>query len=81
MDVKAIDDDAQQKLQGLLRQMRVDRGVTQAELARKLGVPQSVVSKYESGERRLDILELREVCKALGLGLADFVRRLEKEVA
>ena len=80
LTVKGIADKAQEKLQGLLRDIRADAGVTQAELASRLGVPQSVISKYESGERRLDILELRQVCKALGLGLADLVRRLEKEV-
>jgi len=78
--VKAIDDGAQQKLQGLLREIRADAEITQAKLAARLGVPQSVVSKYESGERRLDVLELRQVCRALGVSLADFVRRLEKDI-
>ncbi len=64
----------------MLRQIRTDAGFTQAELAERLGVPQSFVSKYESGERRLDILELKEVCQALGSSLLDFVRRLEKEI-
>jgi hypothetical protein len=36
------------------------------------------VSKYESGVRRLDILELREVCKATGLTVQDFIERLER---
>jgi transcriptional regulator with XRE-family HTH domain len=48
------------------------------ELASRLGVPQSFVSKYESGERRLDVLELRLVCQAVGVSLQEFVRRLEK---
>ena len=78
--VNGISDQAQGKLQGLLRQIRVDAEVTQAELASRLGVPQSVVSKYESGERRLDILELRQVCDSLGLSLGDFAKRLEKAV-
>jgi transcriptional regulator with XRE-family HTH domain len=43
-----------------------------------LGQPQSFVSKYESGERRLDVLELRQVCAVVGVSLADFVRRLER---
>jgi ribosome-binding protein aMBF1 (putative translation factor) len=77
--VKDIADDEYKKLQSLLRAVRTEAGVTQLELAAKLGVPQSVVSKYESGERRLDIVELRLVCHALGLPLVDFVRRLEKE--
>jgi transcriptional regulator with XRE-family HTH domain len=61
----------------LLRQMRLDAGLRQADLARKLRQPQSFVSKYESGERRIDILELREICSALGVSLTEFVRRLE----
>ena len=50
------------------------------ELASRLGVPQSFVSKYESGERRLDVLELRLVCQAVGVTLQEFVRRLEKGI-
>jgi transcriptional regulator with XRE-family HTH domain len=59
--------------------MRLDAGLRQADLARKLRQPQSFVSKYESGERRIDVLELREVCKALGISLTEFMRRLENE--
>lgn len=62
----------------LLRQARSDKGLTQTDLARRLGRPQNFVSLYERGVRRLDILELREVCKALSVSLATFVRRLEK---
>lgn len=60
-----------------LRRARLEAGLSQAELARRLRRPQSFVSKYESGERRLDVLELREVCLALGQSLSTFVRRLE----
>jgi len=45
-----------------------------------LNVPQSLVSKYESGERRLDILEVREVCQALEVPFPEFAKRLEKEL-
>ena len=45
-----------------------------------MGVPQSLVSKIEVGERRLDLLELRAVCQALGLSLGEFVARLEKRL-
>lgn len=61
----------------LVRQMRVDAGLRQADLAKKLGEPQSFVSRYESGERRLDVLELRQICTVLGVSLADFIKRLE----
>jgi transcriptional regulator with XRE-family HTH domain len=61
----------------LVRQMRLDAGLRQADLAERLRKPQSFVSRYESGERRLDVLELWQVCAVLGVSLAEFVRRLE----
>jgi len=69
---------AQEQLQSLLRQIRTEAGLTQTDVAQRLGQPQSFVSKYESGVRRLDILELREVCAVIGVTLADFVRRLDQ---
>lgn len=68
----------QKALLALLREIRIDAGLRQEDLAKALGMPQSVVSKYESGERRLDLLELRQVCRATGIDLKDFVARLEK---
>jgi transcriptional regulator with XRE-family HTH domain len=68
----------QEKLQSLLRQIRLEAGLRQVDLAERLGLPQSFVSKYESGERRLDILELRLICSAIGITLFDFIRRLEE---
>jgi len=47
-------------------------------LAVKLGQPQSFISKYESGERRLDLLEIRQICHAVGIPLNEFVERFEK---
>lgn len=68
---------AQERLQLLLRQVRREADLTQEEVARRVGQPQSFVSKYESGERCLDILELRSVCAALGVPFIDFIQRLE----
>jgi len=61
----------------LLRQVRLEAGLRQVDVATKLGVPQSYVSNYESGERRLDVLELRDVCEIVGVSLPDFIKRLE----
>jgi len=69
---------AQEQLQLLLRRVRSEARLTQTEVAERVGQPQSFVSKYESGERRLDVLELRSVCSAIGVSLADFIRRLEE---
>ena len=70
----------QQILLRLLREARQDAGLLQQDVAEALDRPQSFVSKYESGERRLDILELRDVCQALGLSLGEFVKQLEKQL-
>lgn len=67
----------QQKLQELLRQIRIDARLRQTDLAERLGEPQSFVSKYETGERRLDVLEIRLICKAVGITFEEFARRLE----
>lgn len=61
----------------VLRAAREDAGVTQIDLAKRLRLTQSVVSKCERGERRLDIIELRAWCDALGVGLPEFVQHFE----
>jgi len=68
-----------QRFLSLLRQMRLSAGLRQGDLAKRLGEPQSFVSRYECGERRLDILELRQICKILGVSLVDFAKRLDGE--
>ena len=70
----------QKKLLVLLRSVRVEAGLTQSELASRLGTDQTFISKYESGERRLDILELREVCQVIGIDFVAFIRRLDKDL-
>lgn len=62
----------------LLKEIRLEVKVSQATLGKRIGRDQTYVSRYESGERRLDILELRDVCAALGLTLERFCRRLNK---
>jgi transcriptional regulator with XRE-family HTH domain len=57
--------DREGRLLQLLAAKRSQARLTQTELARRLGRPQSFVSKYENGERRLDILEFIDVCTAL----------------
>jgi transcriptional regulator with XRE-family HTH domain len=57
----------------LLRELREEQGLTQNEVAKRLRSPQSFVSKYESGERRLDLPELHAVADALGVELPALV--------
>ena len=72
--------DQQKRLLVLLRGIRVDAGLTQSELASRLSRDQTFVSKFESGERRLDVLELRELCEAIGTDFVTFIRRLDKDL-
>jgi transcriptional regulator with XRE-family HTH domain len=61
----------------LLRICRIEAKLTQAQLAKILGVTQARISKYEQGERRIDMLELKTICDAVGLPLQEFARRFE----
>jgi transcriptional regulator with XRE-family HTH domain len=61
----------------LLKKIRIEAGLRQVDLAKKLKAPQSMISKYEVGERRIDILELREICAVLGVSLVEVVEQLE----
>jgi transcriptional regulator with XRE-family HTH domain len=64
----------------VLRATRLDRKLTQVELAERLERPQSFVSKYECGERRLDLVELSEVCDALEVALRDLIADYESRL-
>ena len=65
----------------LLKTARKKSGVTQIELAERLGQTQSFVSKVERGDRRLDIVQLRTILLEFGVSLPDFVKQLEAEIA
>lgn len=71
---KAIFSTGQKNLQDLLRKMREEAGLTQIQMAEKLKQPQSFISKIESGERRLDLIELRQICDVLGISVVEFVK-------
>lgn len=68
---------SRESLRELLKQVRLEAGLRQVDLARRVGRPQSFVSKYEVGERRLDLVELSEICSAVGITLEDLARRFE----
>jgi len=65
----------------LLRETRSAAHITQVQLAEKLGQSQSFVSKVEVGERRLDVIQLRTICVALGTTLSAFITQLEERLA
>ena len=55
-----------------LREARLKAGMTQTEAARRLGKPQSHISKVESGERRVDAVELRAYARLYGVRITFF---------
>ena len=65
----------------LLLAARETAGLTQAEVATKLSLPQSFVAKYEGGERRLDVVEFIKVCDALGIEPQSIIVDLKTKVS
>lgn len=62
-------------IQRLIRGMRLEAGLRQQDLAERLGMAQTYVSRSERGERQLDLAELDEMCQAVGITLEEFVTR------
>lgn len=77
---KSLHTDAHKVMLELLVQMRLSAGLRQQDLASQLGVPQSFISKYETGERRLDLIELRAICQALDFPVLNFIQSLENRL-
>lgn len=77
---KSINNREYKVLIGMLRSEREAKHVTQEELASRLGVNQAVVSKIETCERRIDYIELRQVCGALGISILSFLQNFEKRM-
>lgn len=69
---------SRETLRSLLKDLRTTAGLTQTELSDKLGRPQSFVSDYERGHRRLDWVGVQEAVEACGGDLVDFARRYKK---
>lgn len=65
-----------ERFRKLIIQARKDAGFTQIQLAQKLEKPQSYVSKYETGERRLDVIEFVEIACALGTSAEAILKSL-----
>jgi transcriptional regulator with XRE-family HTH domain len=64
----------------MLAGIRISAQLTQTQLSKKLGHPQSYVSKYESGQRKLTLIEVREIALCCGISLPEFVALLEQEL-
>lgn len=73
---KALYEQSYTALTSLLKDERKKVGLTQAKLAKKLRRPQSYVSKYERGNRRLDVIEFLEVARVIGFDPHELLQRL-----
>ena len=76
--MSSLDPSAYKRLLALLRQARLDAGLSQRDVARKLRKPQSFVSKCETGERRIDPVELEVFARLYGRPVGFFYRHLRR---
>lgn len=76
--MKSIYDDDYVNLIAALRAIRLERHITQSQLASALNVTQSFVSKVENRDRRLDVVELLSWVDALGVSLGEVLPAEER---
>jgi len=69
--------DRKSLLRKLIKEARLQAGLTQIEVATKLNVPQSYIAKVEQGERKISFIEVLDLCKALGINANDLISRIE----
>ena len=74
--MKSVYSEKYQKLLTLLIEARLVSGITQQQLADELGRPQSFVSKFERGERRIDVVEFLEITKLIKADPHEILRQL-----
>ncbi|TFY88282.1 XRE family transcriptional regulator [Pseudomonas kairouanensis] len=65
----------------VVKRMRVSSGLTQAQCSAALGRPQSFMSDVERGIRRLDLIQLRDLCQVLGSDLVSFTKSFEQALS
>lgn len=74
--MKSLRSPEHKKLISLLIAAREKAGLTQQQLAERLGKPQSYIAKYEGGERRIDVVEFINIARALNFDAGRAVREV-----
>jgi transcriptional regulator with XRE-family HTH domain len=67
-------------LRRMLRDARERAGLTQVDVSKSIGKSQTFLSDVERGVRRLDVIELWEICQAMGVDLSDFIAQFQAEL-
>ena len=80
MTNKSIHSKLYHRIIARLRSKREEKGLSQFQLSQILNVPQPYISRIETCERRIDILELMNICEALGISFIDFVREIDEDI-
>ena len=74
---RTIHSPRQRRLAELLTQARKDAGLTQVQVAKALGRNKPLIANIESGERRVDVIELLELAEIVGLDVDEVVLELK----
>ena len=67
-------------MRALLRETREAKGLSQTELGELLGMSQVLISRGEVGERKIDAMELRAMCRALEMDFLEFMKNLDQRL-
>jgi transcriptional regulator with XRE-family HTH domain len=75
---KSVHNEIYRQFIALLKAKRIEKNVTQAQLATAIGVTQAVVSKIETCERRIDVIELKTICRCLDIPFVELAQEIDK---